>query len=81
MTRTFVGTANRDSATVRWMPVAAYLSSLERSPNTVRAYAISLRLWFEFPFAVVGSGHSAVQQVPLISEQLGCLSLTRPWRR
>lgn len=26
----------------------AYLSSLERSPNTVRAYAMSLRLWFEF---------------------------------
>ena len=26
----------------------AYLSSLERSPNTVRAYAVSLRLWFEF---------------------------------
>ena len=26
----------------------AYLSALERSPNTVRAYAVSLRLWFEF---------------------------------
>ena len=26
----------------------AYLSGLERSPNTVRAYALSLRLWFEF---------------------------------
>ena len=26
----------------------AYLSALERSPNTVRAYAASLRLWFEF---------------------------------
>jgi integrase/recombinase XerD len=26
----------------------AYLSALERSPNTVRAYATSLRLWFEF---------------------------------
>jgi integrase/recombinase XerD len=25
-----------------------YLSALERSPNTVRAYAISLRLWLEF---------------------------------
>src|SRR6266702_2338567 len=25
-----------------------YLSALERSPNTVRAYALSLRLWFEF---------------------------------
>ena len=26
----------------------AYLGALERSPNTVRAYATSLRLWFEF---------------------------------
>lgn len=26
----------------------AYLSALERSPNTQRAYATSLRLWFEF---------------------------------
>ena len=26
----------------------AYLSALERSPNTVRAYAVSLRLWLEF---------------------------------
>ena len=26
----------------------AYLAALERSPNTVRAYATSLRLWFEF---------------------------------
>jgi integrase/recombinase XerD len=26
----------------------AYLAALERSPNTVRAYALSLRLWFEF---------------------------------
>ena len=26
----------------------AYLCALERSPNTVRAYAMSLRLWFEF---------------------------------
>ena len=26
----------------------AYLSAIERSPNTVRAYAISLKLWFEF---------------------------------
>jgi integrase/recombinase XerD len=24
------------------------MSALERSPNTVRAYAVSLRLWFEF---------------------------------
>jgi integrase/recombinase XerD len=26
----------------------AYLSAIERSPNTVRAYATSLRFWFEF---------------------------------
>src|SRR5216117_1072577 len=26
----------------------AYLGAVERSPNTVRAYAASLRLWFEF---------------------------------
>jgi integrase/recombinase XerD len=26
----------------------AYLTVIERSPNTVRAYAISLQLWFEF---------------------------------
>ncbi len=26
----------------------AYLTAIERSPNTVRAYAISLQLWFEF---------------------------------
>ena len=26
----------------------AYLSALERSPNTQRAYATSLKLWFEF---------------------------------
>ena len=26
----------------------AYLTAIERSPNTVRAYATSLRFWFEF---------------------------------
>jgi hypothetical protein len=26
----------------------AYLASIERSPNTVRAYAVNLKLWFEF---------------------------------
>jgi len=26
----------------------AYLTAIERSPNTVRAYAVSLKLWFEF---------------------------------
>jgi len=33
----------------------AYLSGLERSPNTVRAYALSLRPWFEFP-GLAGAG-------------------------
>jgi integrase/recombinase XerD len=37
-----------------WVPVApverylAYLAGIERSPNTVRAYAFGLRFWFEF---------------------------------
>jgi len=31
----------------------AHLTALERSPNTVRAYAVSLKLWFEF---LAGSG-------------------------
>ena len=37
-----------------WEPVAAaeqylaYLSAIERSPGTVRAYAFGLKLWFEF---------------------------------
>gem|GEM_PF-1014651 len=26
----------------------AYLTAIERSPDTVRAYAVSLKLWFEF---------------------------------
>jgi integrase len=30
----------------------AYLAALERSPNTVRAYALSLMFWFEFLAAV-----------------------------
>ncbi len=38
--------------TVRWWSPAerylAYLAAIERSPNTVRAYAVSLKLWFEF---------------------------------
>jgi integrase len=42
----------------------AYLSALERSPNTVRAYALSLRLWFEFLIAVgVGWDSVAVDDV------------------
>lgn len=37
-----------------WAPVApverylAHLAGIERSPNTVRAYAFGLRFWFEF---------------------------------
>ena len=37
-----------------WAPVEpverylAYLAGIERSPNTLRAYAHGLRLWFEF---------------------------------
>src|SRR5437773_2140686 len=42
----------------------AYLSALERSPNTVRAYALSLRLWFEFLAAVdVGWESAGVDDV------------------
>jgi integrase len=37
----------------------AYLSAIERSPNTVRAYASSLRLWFEFLAAVSASFDAA----------------------
>jgi len=36
------------SLSVRGTPSSAYLTAIERSPNTVRAYAISLKLWFEF---------------------------------
>jgi integrase/recombinase XerD len=42
----------------------AYLSALERSPNTVRAYAASLRLWFEFlGQAGVGWAEAGVEDV------------------
>ena len=42
----------------------AYLSALERSPNTVRAYAVSLRLWFEFlGRAEVGWADAGVEDV------------------
>lgn len=37
----------------------AYLAALERSPNTVRAYAVSLKLWFEF-LGQVGLGWADV---------------------
>lgn len=37
----------------------AYLAALERSPNTQRAYATSLKLWFEF-LAAVGVDWAAV---------------------
>jgi integrase/recombinase XerD len=42
----------------------AYLSALERSPNTVRAYAASLRLWLEFlGQAGVGWADAGVEDV------------------
>jgi len=42
----------------------AYLTALERSPNTVRAYALSLRLWFEFlGHAEVGWADAGVEDV------------------
>ena len=37
----------------------AYIAALERSPNTVRAYAVSLKLFFEF-LAEVGLGWAEV---------------------
>lgn len=41
-----------------------YLSAIERSPNTVRGYAISLKLWFEFlANAGVGWQHAGVEDV------------------
>jgi integrase len=42
----------------------AYLAALERSPNTVRAYATSLKLWFEFLAQVdVGWAEAGVDDV------------------
>lgn len=42
----------------------AYLCALERSPNTVRAYAVSLGLWFEFlGQAGVGWADAGVEDV------------------
>jgi hypothetical protein len=42
----------------------AYLAALERSPNRVRAYATSLRLWFEFlGQADVGWADAGVEDV------------------
>lgn len=42
----------------------AYLGALERSPNTVRAYAMSLGLWFEFlGEAGVGWADAGVEDV------------------
>lgn len=42
----------------------AYLTALERSPNTVRAYATSLALWFEFLNQVgVGWADAGVEDV------------------
>jgi len=44
----------------------AYLAAIERSPNTVRAYAISLKLWFEF---LAGAG--------LVWDQVGIEDVAR----
>ena len=42
----------------------AYLAAIERSPNTVRAYAVSLKLWFEFlGHASVGWDEAGVEDV------------------
>jgi hypothetical protein len=42
----------------------AHLAALERSPNTVRAYATSLKLWFEFLAQVdVGWDEAGVDDV------------------
>ena len=42
----------------------AYLAAIERSPNTVRAYAVSLKLWFEFlRHAAVGWDEAGVEDV------------------
>ena len=42
----------------------AYLAAIERSPNTVRAYAVSLKLWFEFlGYASVGWDEAGVEDV------------------
>ena len=47
-----------------WPRSSAYLGALERSPNTVRAYAMSLRLWFEFlGQAGVGWAEAGVEDV------------------
>jgi integrase/recombinase XerD len=42
----------------------AYLAAIERSPNTVRAYAVSLKLWFEFlAWAKVGWEDVGIEDV------------------
>ena len=42
----------------------AYLTAIERSPNTVRAYAVSLKLWFEFlQHAVTSWDEAGVEDV------------------
>ncbi len=54
--------------TVRWWSPAerylAYLAAIERSPNTVRAYAVSLKLWFEFlQYTAVSWDQAGVEDV------------------
>ena len=41
-----------------------HLAAIERSPNTVRAYAVSLKLWFEFlQHAAVSWDEAGVEDV------------------
>jgi hypothetical protein len=49
-----------------------YLSAIERSPNTVRGYAISLKLWFEFlANAGVRWQHAGMEDVARFVASLG----------
>ena len=54
----------------------AYLAAIERSPNTVRAYAVSLKLWFEFlAWANVGWADVGIEDV---ARFVGWLRARRP---
>ncbi len=58
-----------------WKPVApaerylAHLAGIERSPNTVRAYAFGLRFWFEF-----------LELRDLVWDQVGVEDVSGSWR-
>ena len=56
------------ATTAKWSQPAerylAYLAAIERSPNTVGAYAVSLKLWFEFlAWAKVGWEEVGIEDV------------------